>query len=320
MLGRTAPLKFREMGIEPDAIVPPADTTYEVPRSLCFDGLKARSECADQQWSGKDKAYVLEPYVVVFDGTVGKHFYPKGSSYTPWPQGIIRNRFPEANALYLLPLFMTFRAVSPEYRSFDLQTMAASGRRNFVQNRPSYEWERHTAGSREQMWVDPSRACTIVGYQSMTGEQITSKIRMEYREEGECGFVPVRWNIVTFFPDGKLQGSVEATLTDCQINTEVAAGEFELEFPPGTRVTDTREGDRSLGYIVRASGGKRKVLPADIGATYDQMLNSDPGEALGTRRPAWASWPFLLACFTALLAGGLLIWRRWPLKLRFLRG
>src|SRR5258706_10718667 len=115
----------------------------------------------------------------------------------------------------------------------------------------------------------------------MVKEQIRAKIDISYTRNtnGEC--IPETWSVLMFYPNGNLQQSMWAKLLSYQTNEAVASNEFEIEFPSGTRVTDARDPKNTLEYIVKVGGRKRMILPEEIGATYDQIINTGAGEALG---------------------------------------
>jgi hypothetical protein len=310
------PERLKQMGIPPGSVVPPEDVTFEVPSSICIDGNKVRYTRDDRQWSAKEKAYVLQPYMTVFNGELGKTFHSKGASYAPWPQALIQGRFPDARALYLSPLFMTFRACAPEFRSFDIQTLVLTGRRAVIDGKSCLEVERQLGSYVERVWIDPSRDYVVVRALSSNTEHPRTKIDIAYRKDADSGWVPEKWDILMFYASGKLQQSMRAKVTSYQINPPVELSEFDIEFPAGTRVKDIRDPNSPVDYIVKENDKKRMILPEEIGATYEQMIRSEPGQALGKRPQSFPFWSVALACVVAAMAGGLLLWRKWPLRKR----
>lgn len=162
------PRRLEQMGIKPGTTIPPEDVTFEIPCAVYIDGTRMRHERDDRQWSAKEQAYVVEPYVTTYNGQTGKHFRPSGSSYTPWPTAIVRSNCPEANSLYLSPLFMTFRASVPLFRLFDLETMKATNRSLKIKGRACVEWERRSGDHYQKIWLDPSRDWVLVMYQNLS--------------------------------------------------------------------------------------------------------------------------------------------------------
>ena len=51
-------------------------------------------------------------------------------------------------------------------------------------------------------------------------------------------------------------------VTSCEINVPISPSNFEIVFPPGTRVRDEV---KNIDYIVKPTGGTRVILSEDIG-------------------------------------------------------
>src|SRR5262249_44944962 len=95
-----------------------------------------------------------------------------------------------------------------------------------------------------------------------------------------------------------------------EINTPIEGSTFDLEFPLGTRVSDRSNPNAPREYILKDDGRKRPILRDDIGATYQQMIQSEPGEALRKWKSSFVSWPTTIAVVALVVAIGLLLWRR----------
>lgn len=305
---------LKDMGIPPGSVVPPQDTTLVVSSSLCLDGEKLRYKREGWAWSAKDQAHVPRLCLTVYDGKVGKEFYPLGAPYAPWPDGLILSGYPNARSLPLSPLVMTFRPFLPQMRIFDLHTMVLTDRRAVIDGKPYRELERKSGNSLMRVWVDSSRDYVIGRYLTMVNDRPRTKIDISYRKDAGVGWVPERWDYTTFYADGKLKHAVQAKVVSYQINPTVEAKEFYLEFPPGTRVHDRTNPQSPSDYIVREGNRKRMILREDIGATYEQMINSEPGEALGKRKRSFPTWPIGLATILLVIASGWLLWRRSALR------
>jgi hypothetical protein len=99
-------------------------------------------------------------------------------------------------------------------------------------------------------------------------------------------------------------------MTSAEFNVDIGPVSFTIAFPPGSRMSDERSREE---WIIKANGEKRPILRGDIGATYEQMINSDPGEALGGKRtPFLLTWPGVLLLSIGIVALGTVIWRRFP--------
>jgi hypothetical protein len=302
--------RMKDMGIEPGEVIPPIDTTFDVAVSLSLDGEKVRHVRDDQQWSAKAKSFVAQPETTVFDGATGKTFRPVAATWMSWPSGIVKARNPIGSSLYLSPVMMSFRPFHTEMRLFDVESLVLTGRRAMVDGNWCLEALQRMQTYEQRVWLDPSRDFVMVRFLSTQKERLTRKIDVRYRQHSPSLWLPDSWEIVMFHPDGKLERSMRGTLASCEINLPLEAQEFEIEFPAGTRVVDLSDPKHETDYIVREGGAKRMILPGEIGATYEQIINSRPGEALGKGKSSLLSLGFLGAAAVAIVATVCLLWRR----------
>jgi hypothetical protein len=75
-----------------------------------------------------------------------------------------------------------------------------------------------------------------------------SQLNVTYAHDPKFGHLPTGWKHQAFHGDGKLQVEVSASQVSHELNSPVKDEEFDLTFPPGTRVFDERTGQR---FIVR---------------------------------------------------------------------
>jgi hypothetical protein len=303
--------KLEQMGIPAGSIVPPTDMSYKVPSSLCLSDVKVRYAREDQQWSAKENGFVVQPYLVVFDGDIGKTLLRTGTPYTPWPSGTIQRRNLAASSLYLSPLIMTFRAMQPDLRLFNLEKMLGGGHMATIDGTSCVEFEARSGNSLERAWLAPSRQWTLLRYLTIVSEQPRTKVDIHYRNDLREGWIPQRWEVSSFGPQGKLERSMRATMTSCEINAHLEREEFDIVFPAGTHVADLTDPKRRSTYIVREGDRKRTILPSEIGASYEELVSSEPRNRL-------LSWPLLSSLAVGVSAAALLLWRRRILRRRAL--
>jgi hypothetical protein len=297
-------------GVSPGEVVPPQDLTFDVSALLVFDGEKTRFSNDDREWSPKEHAYVPTPNTMAFNGKKGTWLHTVGSPLTPWPQASIKpNNWNKVDNV--LPLMMAFRPFVATLRFFDLETFVSTGQTALVGGSTCPELRFQKGDFIRRIWVDPSREYLIVRVLDTVMEQIVKKIDIHYRNDRTYGWVPETWENVTLEPAGKLAITIRASVNKCEMNVPFSAKEFEIEFPLGTRVVDMTDPTAEVNYIVKEGDRKRIILPEDIGATYEQMLNSRPGEALGKPVKWGFSWLVVGLVVSAAVAGSLLLWRRW---------
>jgi hypothetical protein len=297
--------------------VPPEDVTITCNGVLTFDGQKLRYSEDSADWSKKTKKYELVSDLVVFNGEVSKELNitnPNHERY--WPQGSIRKekRNSYGSASTMQPILMTCRGLTPGMRAYDLETFELTGRKVTIDRRLCWELQRRpSSNSEDLLYVDPGRDFVFVRYLSTYRGLLMRKIDVRYEMISQKEWLPKEWTVTMNTLEGKLDQSHQLRLTSYEINPTVAPEEFELEFPPGTRVRDNRN---KTDWIVKPDGsGKRTIPRSDFGATYERLLATEPGYALRDQ-------PFLarfnwLAIAGIVVAGGcvlVFVWRR--LKLR----
>lgn len=131
-----------------------------------------------------------------------------------------------------------------------------TGEKTIVDGKPCLELQCQRGTLIQRAWVDPSRDFAMVRYLDQQGERTCSKLDVHYRREA-AEWIPDRWEIVQFLPDGKLDQSIRAKVTSVEINSPPAPGEYDLDFPKGTLVRDMTEKGKVSKYIINDRSGKR---------------------------------------------------------------
>lgn len=306
------PKDLEEMGIRPGSVVPPRDMTHDVASSVCLDGDKVRLEREDRQWSAEENAYLIFPLVSVSDGKLGKTLHTKGGPQTPWPGAHIQPGVTGyMDGPYMTPVALAYRPFIRRMSPTDPNALALTGRRAVVNGKSCLELERHFPRSEvvQRLWVDSSMNYAPVRLIFLSQDRVNSKIDIHYRlnRDGEC--LLEKWESMWFDHNGKLERANRVRVTKCEVNTAVQATEFDVAFPPGTVVSDATKGPR-YQYIVKEGGRKRMIQGDELGASYEQLMNTSSGGASGNRESPLLSWPAILAAAVGLLAGALLVWRR----------
>jgi hypothetical protein len=303
------PSAREDVGIPAGAVVPPLDTTFDVPSSMTLDGAKLRYTRNDQQWSSKVNGYVLQPEICVYDGDVGKSLLPNGTPSTPYPSAIVRRANPAARFVHMMPILMTYRALLPSFRGFNVESMEPTGGRAIIDNNTCVELQETGSGNTLRIWLDPSLGYVMVRYLSLVQDHVRCKLDIRYVNGPDRNPVPKEWSFAWFTRDGKLESAASATVTKFEIDAAVNGGDFELEFPPGTLVNDSTNPKSEVNYIAKERGKKRNIPREEMRATYEQLIASEPGNALGKKDRSW-SIAVGVSVAVAVLAGAILVWRR----------
>ncbi|MCI0459026.1 MAG: hypothetical protein L0Z62_18875 [Gemmataceae bacterium] len=306
--------KIGDPGISKDPnfkeVIPPRDTTFPYSGSLVFAGNQLRYSYTSARWSLKTGSYEPFSYLGVFDGTVCKVLNRYGEKADkPWPQGMVRGEKQHLNATEALlqPILLTFRGRTPGMHAPNLDSLRLTGRKATINNRSCLELQRRVAVSdvESQLWVDPARDFVFVRYLRLDKRILRQQIDVTYEMGPGNVWVPKEWAIISNERNGTLRRSYRVRLTDCEINPSIDPASFDLEFPPGTAVFDAKQ---DIHYIVRPDGSGKRIIPrSDIGATYEQLLKTQPGQAFNPPQPPERSsnWPAIVGVI--LVAGCLLL-------------
>ncbi len=288
-------VRLKSMGIERDAVVPPRDTTYEFRASCSVAGAKLRYEHDNHQWSAAKQSYVPMPYVGVFDGKIAKVLHTLGSTYTHWPDALVYReaKHPDRDNLNLLPLLMHYRGVNPELRPYSIETMTVGGLGRAPDGSDCLELTRDLNGAIQRFWVDPMREYSVVGYLLTVKDRPMTKIAIRYRNDSGHGWVLAAWELSSFQTDGRLTYSTHAQVTQVELNIDLPNSEFDVEFPPGTLVTDEKS---KTTYIVNADNSQRQIQPSEIQLSYDQLISSTPPQSLIESARPWITGGLITAC------------------------
>lgn len=295
-----------------DRAIPPADTAITNTCKLVIAGHKIRFEYTTQEWSSTTGRYEPTQYKCATDGTTCKVLRVYGENHPkPWPQGHIRadGTHLDVATARLHPALLAFRPTTKELRPHDIDRYESTGQQAAIHGEDCFELRERRAqiDVDKRLWISPEHFL-VVRYLRTQNDHLYSKIDIKYSKTKDHHWFPTRWDIVLNKANGELKRAYGAVVSECEFNSAVAEKEFDLEFPPGTRVVDDR---RNEDYIVRPDGtGKRLILPSDIGATYDQMLQTSPGKALTDATTSRFSVVLTGLLVTAGIATVMLIWFR----------
>jgi hypothetical protein len=186
-----------------------------------------------------------------------------------------------------------------------------TGERGVAQGRDCLILQKRTRPITERCWVDSERDCTVVRYEYITSYRF--QVDISYKNVPDHGWTPAGWKTVEYLPKGTLQESSRSDVTGYTINKPLPENWFNFDFPVGTEVTDHKG---KIEYIAREGGGKRLITEEERkrGATYEQMLATDSGEAglpPGSQR-FW--WFFLALGFIVIVLLSVLARRWWSRK------
>jgi thiol-disulfide isomerase/thioredoxin len=154
-------------------------------------------------------------------------------------------------------------------------------------------------GMQQSYWLDPARDyLPLREHRTLNGED-RDRVDLTYRLEKAKGWwIPASWTSVFVGEGGKALSPQSCTVTSSSIDQPIPASEFQIEPPPGARVTDMREGtafarreamstarQAKLAAKLKARESTRKIKPkpkpkavydpfADAVADVDAAMNA----------------------------------------------
>jgi len=238
----------------------------------------------------------------------------------------------DVNDADLLPLLMTYRPFHPTMGRFKqgvfLREFTIVPEKGIVNGRPCIllrEKDSQHGPKLEiaSLWLDPSREYVIMRYSLAVRNKIVLQFDFERYVDQDGEWVPTGWKQVAMRQNGSLFYSETCKAHEHLTNVSINKGEFGLDFPLGTWVIDRRSSSSpgaATEYIIRDDGKHRPITDSDRGATYEQLLTTEPGMALRASR-TWGTgrvWLFAALLLVGILLTGM-IWRRISLRRAFLK-
>lgn len=298
-------------------IVPNQDTVFDIPKRICVDGDKVRYEYVAKSWYGPKKQFIDDPYSCTFNGDECRMLNLPG--VTDWARGVIhakREHEDVKNVANILPIILTYRGLDTGMSKIQVGALADTGKTGVIDGVTcSIVMWSPQPGNLNELWVDPANSYALRRYIKLRDGKASTSIDISYSSNDSASLVPQQWTIALFLGTPMMR-IYSSTVTDFARNTPLAGSQFETVFPEGCRVVDFKSNPRR-DYIVR-SGGDRIILPQDIGATYEQMLASEPGRAKEPRLFDRYKWWLAAVAGTMTIGVAYLLIRR-LMKSRHLR-
>lgn len=261
--------------------IPPTDVTFEEKVRLVVSNNCFRHDLKSRLWSHHDGGFRDDHYIAVFDGKTSTCFWPLGE----YPSAVIRKEVTHAEVqnVHAQPVLLNVRVSLIAKDFFEKLSANEMREEGFIDKTPCFVVEEPVTDEHQLargMWFEKSNLLIRRVTFSKKGT-ILLQIDMEYPET-PVAHIPKGWRIVRRDSTGSLVQSSAAHIETAEFNKPVSDSEFRVEFPVGTWVRDqrTKSGfSNSTQYIVTEGSSKRPILREDLGASYDQLRKSRPGEA-----------------------------------------
>ena len=260
--------------------------------------------------------YAVRRYVAVFDGKVAKCLYDAGAAAkgTFHGNGFIQKeaRHQDASNSSIMAVLLNYRALrvnlgdlTPENFSLGTGNGMIDGRSCLIVVERA---QRPTKG-RRTYWVDTARDFVVLRVNEASIDddvRIVFKLDISYQGDGVSGWCPATWTGMTLLSNNRVGIQFTAKVTQHQINPDIPHAEFEIDFPAGTYVADSRSGNSY--YIVRDHVAHGQISEGEIraGIPYEKLVATETDEVTSQRRRIMR---ISVACATCFFIVGLFIWR-----------
>jgi hypothetical protein len=298
--------------------LPPEDHTFDMPCSMSLDENKLRFEYKMHAWITPKRRYEWQTTISAFDGQGCKSFEP--DCWLGFPCGTIRKHGPaseDAKRNLLEPILMTFRPNDPHMGPIRCDKLALGDHRRLEDGSMCVLVEQaDDVGTYETFWLDPAREYAVLRFtRSEADGKPYYQLDVQYSPHGADGWIPTAWHMIFLKDKGPVKEEYSAKVNQRAINEPIAASEFQIEFPPGTSVSDENANGEGERYIVREDGSKRVIQRQELSASYDRIIATAPGTATADTEGDRKLWRLLGACGIMalcflLLSGAIRLWCR----------
>jgi len=260
-----------------DSNQPPTDITVEGKCQLRLSSGKLKYEYLGSGWSFKRSQIQPNSTLSTYDGKTYKRIALVGLG-EDYPDAIVKSGSPtsELDDLALLPIWLTVRGNRAVEQKFPLLLYEATGVIIILNNRICYEYKKESkqGGAISRIYFDAERDYLPVRRIDSVKDIVTLKLDVSYQAHEEIGWIPDSWEYTTKDRLGRIGITVSCKLNFYAHNPTLQDSEFDAQFPPATRVTDTSSG-KEVQYVIRPDGEEgRKITRNGQSVTYEQLKNS----------------------------------------------
>ncbi|WP_146119120.1 hypothetical protein [Blastopirellula marina] len=298
---------------DPGKRVPEADKYTDFQRSLLYDRGNIRVTDTGEYYGRINNGTDEFRHTDITYTWNGSHYNEFHNSEEYFPSGSISGDesscFTDAQFTWILKAMC---AKSPD--RIDLN-------RYRVSSKPSMNGEEHMVLTKKkvlavdiaEIWVEPTPPYLVRRLVTKAGGVTAGWTEISYRvDDVSQKMIPKSMKYVYLGPDGGYQNVIESEVVSSTLNPVTHSGDFEVSFPVGSLVADFSVSPKEM-YILKEGGEKRTVTDDEKlrGATYDELLESESGEAGTSRQPSSSAGPLrwillvgnglLVACVTVYL-------------------
>lgn len=287
---------------------PAEDVSFERKVKLIFDGrlIKIETDGFDCSLEGD---LVPTSCLATFDGKVFTRYRKKSTA--EWPDAVIETRAGnhDAKAISYLPVMLFCRITDPEMGTV---TEPPRLERNGIVDTDAclILGDSPSSSHVREFWVAPEKCYVVRRFQILKrtarGLEVNDQMDIEYGKHGDMEWAPTSWrytlNSVGALPKLYTVGQVQVF----EVDPVVDRTEFDRpDFAVGTWVLRDDTSPHH-GWIALEDGKRRPVLESEVGAAYDQLRHSAPGQAVpGNTQGVWRVRTRLALMLVSLLVLGI---------------
>ena len=300
--------------------VPDQPVKHTYTREFAFDRGKLRYAANEPIWDVPTGDFFGGKRVATFDGDVGALLRPRPEGEKFRSEGVIgRDADIILADMAVKPVLWHF---CPEIRAIDrLKGYSMTEERAkfdgaecivLAEKPPPVGTVRGTSGT---LWLEPKRGFIVRRWIDRVADAVVSQMDVFYRDDPQHGPVPTGWKRLDQTQEGAMRRRVEAEVTRTELNQAIDPGEFRIEFPPGTLVTEMISNDpnvREKYSFILPDGTTRPVSGAELirQVTPEMLATTKPGEAgLLQPRGTRTQWIVAIAAFAMAIVLLVVLWR-----------
>ena len=179
----------------------------------------------------------------IFDGTTSK-FYTGLSNPKNLGTGNVTDA-PYAfgaKELMIRPILLVYRPLLAELSQLPLEKCVVRKNGGTIDGIRCWVLAERTGRISREYWLDPERAFLPLRYQNRVRGRDRNKIDIRYRQHGDDWRL-ARWDITQLnTEDGSLVSTMRCDVVATELNKPVPTSEFEINYPPRTRIEDAVAG------------------------------------------------------------------------------
>lgn len=246
----------------PEKIMPPEDMTTDRHAALVFEGTdKVRYETDGQTWSLINNQLVNQHYQVVDNNKMEKKLFDmKGATDNLLGQVKHSPMKARSQTTHTLPILLHCRSshqsmVSLTPSMWHISKIRPNDQRSHVR----METYPYPYGIKTEMDIDVNRDYIVTRLDMSQNGHLGFRADIKYEmQEGE--WMPSSWSASMLGRKGTVREACIATSVRGNLNPSLRAGEFDLEFPVGTIVTESdSQSSATKRYILLANGKEQPI-------------------------------------------------------------